>query len=171
MHFYYYSNVSLDYVKSLRKLGDLTQSDIDVSNKQATLTDAVGASVDAVKLFVYPLGKDQILGSKMVDDSQPVYENEIDITTLPINIAWALKDTKEYLLEKKRYGEDSASHMNKWAEKHGHAGRGIASLQKALKKYATNVFGRPNNTTFPYIEFYPYTGYFRVTRSSLKAFS
>lgn len=176
MNFYYYSNEALDYVKSLRKSGNATQSDIDVANKQATLTDAIGTRVDAIQLYVFPLGKDKLLGSVVVDDTKPIHENIVEVTSLPVNVAWVLRDTVEYLTEKKRFSEgakeDNATevHMNNWIKKHGHAGRGIAELQKALKKYTTNFVRRPNLKINPIVEIYPYVGYVRVNKTTLKTF-
>lgn len=176
MNFYYYSNEALDYVKSLRKLGGITQSDIDVANKQATLTDAIGSRVDAIQLYPYPLGKDKLLGGTIVDDSKPIYQNEIELSKFPVNVVWALRDTNEYLTERLRFSKDPEggleieTHMNNWIRKNGHSGRGVAGLQKAIKKYTTNFIGKPNNKIQPIVEIYPYVGYVRVSATNMKTF-
>lgn len=175
MNFYYYSNEPLDFVKSLRKLGGLSQSDIDVALKQAMLTDAIGSRTDAIQLFVYPQGKEKLVGGVIVDDSKPIYENEVAIEKLPVNVLWVLRDTTEYMSEKIKHTTDGGdlavdAHMNNWVQKNGHYGRGIAGLQKAIKKYTTNFIGKPNSKYTPVIEIYPYVGYVRVSKSAMKSF-
>lgn len=177
MNFYYYSNGAQDFIMSTRKKGDITQSDINTADKHATLTDAVGSQLDVIPLFVYPQGKNKINEAIWLDDTKPVYENKISIDNLPVNVAWCLRDTREYNAEKERFGksvepDDQVEiHMNNWMRKHGHVGRGREALLKAIKKYTTNFLGKPNARLQPFIEVYPYVGYLRVTESQLKTFS
>lgn len=176
MNFSYYSNEPLDFVKSKRKVGDVTQSDIETANKRATLTDALGSSLDCISLFVYPQGKDKLFNALFLDNSKPIYENKVDIDKLPINVVWGLRDTREYEAEKNRFSQapeneiQLETHMNNWMRKNGHSGRGRDALLKAIKKYTTNFLGKPNAKLQPIIEVYPYVGYLRVLESQLRSF-
>lgn len=175
MKFIYYSNEPLDFIKSVRKKGDVTQSDILTANKRATLTDAVGSAIDAIQFFVYPQGKDKLYNAVFLDTTKPLYENKVDIEQFPINVVWELRDTREYSVERSRLGDKDdvkiETHMNNWMAKNGHSGRGRDSLLKAVKKYTTNFLGKPNAKLQPVISIYPYVGYVRVSESQMKTFS